>query len=89
VEQPLRVAELVAEWLADGRCAHSIFNLKLPMKKRFDEVARCRDAMQQRWQRAGISCSLQFKHLYHDREEITGYAWKSGQSRKKRPGRAD
>ncbi|MEO8135023.1 MAG: 23S rRNA (cytidine(2498)-2'-O)-methyltransferase RlmM [Betaproteobacteria bacterium] len=89
VEQPLRVAVLVADWLADGRCGHSIFNLKLPMKKRYEEVARCRGAMRERWQRAGIDCSLQFKHLYHDREEITGYAWKTGQSRKKRSRNGD
>ena len=84
VEQPIRVAELVADWLADGRCAHSIFNLKLPMKKRFEEVERCRSAMRERWRAAGISCELRFKHLYHDREEITGYAFRLDAPRKKR-----
>ena len=84
VEQPLRVAELVADWLADGRCTHSIFNLKLPMKKRYEEVERCRNAMRERWRAAGITCELRFKHLYHDREEVTGYACRLDASRKKR-----
>ena len=84
VEQPIRVAELVADWLADGRCAHSIFNLKLPMKKRYAEVERCREAMRERWRAAGVNCELRFKHLYHDREEITGYAHRIEKDRKKR-----
>lgn len=41
VEQPIRVAELVADWFAGGWCTHSIFNLKLPMKKRYEELERC------------------------------------------------
>ena len=84
VEQPIRVAELVADWLADGRCTHSIFNLKLPMKKRHEEVERCRGAMRDRWSAAGVVCELRFKHLYHDREEITGYAYRVDTPRKKR-----
>jgi 23S rRNA (cytidine2498-2'-O)-methyltransferase len=84
VEQPLRVAELVADWLADGRCVHSIFNLKLPMKKRYEEVERCRNAMRERWRAAGVTCELRFKHLYHDREEVTGYACRVEASRKRR-----
>jgi 23S rRNA (cytidine2498-2'-O)-methyltransferase len=84
VEQPIRVAELVAEWLAGGHCAHSIFNLKLPMKKRFAEVERCRTAMRERWRAAGVTCELRFKHLYHDREEITGFAYRVDTPRTKR-----
>ena len=41
VEQPSRIAELVARWIADGAARRAIFNLKLPMKKRYDEVRRC------------------------------------------------
>jgi len=89
VEQPIRVAELVADWLADGRCTHSIFNLKLPMKKRFEEVERCRQAMRERWRQAGVACELRFKHLYHDREEVTGYAKRLDAPRKKGRGAAD
>jgi 23S rRNA (cytidine2498-2'-O)-methyltransferase len=73
VLQPSRIAALVAAWIADGVCRRTIFNLKLPMKKRYDEVRRCeskiRDALEQRRMRY----TLRFKQLYHDREEITGY----------------
>jgi 23S rRNA (cytidine2498-2'-O)-methyltransferase len=71
VEQPRRIAELVARWLADGLCRRAIFNLKLPMKKRYDEVQLClsivRDAL-------GGAADLRAKQLFHDREEITVFA---------------
>ena len=41
VEQPIRVAGRMAEWFAHGWCRHAIFNLKLPMKKRWQETVRC------------------------------------------------
>jgi 23S rRNA (cytidine2498-2'-O)-methyltransferase len=71
VESPSRIAVLAAGWIARGWCTETIFNLKLPMKKRWEEVERCRaiiaDALQ------GRSYRLRIKHLYHDREEVT--AW--------------
>jgi 23S rRNA (cytidine2498-2'-O)-methyltransferase len=73
VEQPARVAALVAEWLALGLCRRAIFNLKLPMKKRYEEALRCREIIEARTARAGLTCRLAFKQLYHDREEVTGY----------------
>jgi 23S rRNA (cytidine2498-2'-O)-methyltransferase len=73
VLQPSRIATLVGSWLADGACRRTIFNLKLPMKKRYAEVERCAaligDALGAR--RSGYR--LVFRQLYHDREEITGY----------------
>ena len=72
VEKPSRIAALVAEWIAEGLARHAIFNLKLPMKKRLDEVARCRQIIEERLS-ALPRYRLKFKHLYHDREEITGY----------------
>ena len=66
VEKPARIADLVAGWLADGLCRRSIFNLKLPMKKRLAEVDRCADRL-----RAAVAGRLRVKHLYHDREEVT------------------
>jgi 23S rRNA (cytidine2498-2'-O)-methyltransferase len=55
VEQPKRVAELVGEWLANGWCRRCIFNLKLPMKKRFEELERCRALLVDRWDAAGVA----------------------------------
>jgi 23S rRNA (cytidine2498-2'-O)-methyltransferase len=43
VEQPSRIAKLAADWIARQWCRVTIFNLKLPMKKRYEEVVRCRE----------------------------------------------
>ena len=73
VEQPSRIAPLMAEWVASGRCRRSIFNLKLPMKRRYEEIERCRALIDQRMRAGNIKYILRIKHLYHDREEVTCY----------------
>nr|WP_231731067.1 23S rRNA (cytidine(2498)-2'-O)-methyltransferase RlmM [Lacimicrobium alkaliphilum] len=69
VEQPQRVARLMASWLAKGWCQEAIFNLKLPMKRRYESWQQAEQEIAD--QLNGIPYSLQAKHLYHDREEIT------------------
>lgn len=71
VESPSRIAHLVSRWLAEGWCRESIFNLKLPMKKRWEELERCRAIIDEAL--GGSGYYLRFRHLYHDREEVTGY----------------
>jgi 23S rRNA (cytidine2498-2'-O)-methyltransferase len=71
VAQPIRVAQLVADWVARGYCRETIFNLKLPMKKRYQEVKRCAELIHE--ELAAIPHELHFKQLYHDREEVTGH----------------
>lgn len=73
VEQPMRIAELVSRWIADGAARRSIFNLKLPMKKRYDEVRRCMQRMGEIVDAAAVKHTLAVRQLYHDREEVTGY----------------
>lgn len=73
VEQPQRIAKLMGEWLSDQRCRRAIFNLKLPMKKRYEMVQDCREVIESRLRNADVSWHLKFKQLYHDRAEITGY----------------
>ncbi|MCD9086027.1 23S rRNA (cytidine(2498)-2'-O)-methyltransferase RlmM [Stenotrophomonas sp. SY1] len=68
VEQPRRVAERMATWLRQGWCKHAIFNLKLPMKKRWDETRLCLELFAEQ---AGKPLTIRAKQLYHDREEIT------------------
>ena len=68
VEQPRRVAERMATWLREGWCRHAIFNLKLPMKKRWQETRLCLDLFAAQ---AGEPLAIRAKQLYHDREEIT------------------
>jgi len=74
VEQPRRVAERMAQWLAEGWCKRSIFNLKLPMKKRYAEVQLCFEVMREAMKANGQDLDLRAKQLYHDREEITVFA---------------
>lgn len=73
VLQPSRIAALIAGWIADGACRHTIFNLKLPMKKRYAEVERCAALIRNVLEQRRLRYTLSFKQLYHDREEITGY----------------
>jgi 23S rRNA (cytidine2498-2'-O)-methyltransferase len=70
VESPSRIARLAARWIAQGWCRQAIFNLKLPMKKRWEEVERCRVLIEEE---VGSRHDLRMKQLYHDREEITAY----------------
>ena len=71
VESPSRIARLAAGWIAQGWCRETIFNLKLPMKKRWEEVQRCRGIIDEAL--GGGGYFLRMKQLYHDREEITCY----------------
>ena len=73
VDKPSRVASLVATWIAEGHARRSIFNLKLPMKRRHEEVERCRTILVDTLSNAGVHAEFGLRHLYHDREEITGY----------------
>ena len=68
VEQPRRVASRMAQWFAQGWCRYAIFNLKLPMKKRWLETQLCLDQFQSE---AGKPLTVRARQLYHDREEIT------------------
>lgn len=74
VEQPSRIAELAARWLAAGWCTHSVFNLKLPMKKRYQEVELCLERVRAHLDKTGRPYRLACKQLYHDREEVTVFA---------------
>jgi len=73
VEQPNRVAGRAAYWLARGWCVRTIFNLKLSMKKRFQEEKYCLAHIDPLSQEAGIYYVVNCRHLYHDREENTVY----------------
>lgn len=71
VEKHWRVAMLMADWLINGWCREAIFNLKLPMKKRYEEVSQCLEGIDKRLKEHGISAQIQARQLYHDREEVT------------------
>lgn len=71
VEKPARVTHLMINWLVNGWCREAIFNLKLPMKKRYEEVAQNLQSIQQALDEADIRAEIHAKQLYHDREEVT------------------
>lgn len=71
VDKPARVTELIAKWLINGWCREAIFNLKLPMKKRYDEVKLNLDKLALQLSENNINVQIQAKQLYHDREEVT------------------
>jgi 23S rRNA (cytidine2498-2'-O)-methyltransferase len=73
VEQPSRIADLVGRWVADGLARHAIFNLKLPMKRRYDALRECEARIAHCLERSSVEAALSFRQLYHDREEVTGY----------------
>lgn len=70
-ERPLHVSRLIARWLTENQCRNTIFNLKLPMKKRLLNVQECIELLDKKLSHAKIKHSIQAKQLYHDREEIT------------------
>ncbi|EIT7186361.1 23S rRNA (cytidine(2498)-2'-O)-methyltransferase RlmM [Serratia sp. SRS-8-S-2018] len=71
VEKPAKVTSLMIQWLVKGWCREAIFNLKLPMKKRYEEVSQNLMNIREALSAAGISAEVHAKQLYHDREEIT------------------
>lgn len=71
IEKPSRVAQLMGEWIISGWTKEAIFNLKLPMKGRYDEVLEDIENLKLFLTENEVKYRLQAKHLYHDREEIT------------------
>jgi len=78
VAAPARVAALVAQWFARGWCREAIFNLKLPNRDRRQEVLRCHGVIEKALARVEGGHALTIKHLYHDREEVTGHLRRLG-----------
>ncbi|MFP4607258.1 MAG: 23S rRNA (cytidine(2498)-2'-O)-methyltransferase RlmM [Thiohalospira sp.] len=71
VERPQRVAALAADWFAAGRCRYAVFNLKLPMRRRYAAVEECREVI--RGHLGSTPARLGIRHLYHDRDEVTAF----------------
>jgi 23S rRNA (cytidine2498-2'-O)-methyltransferase len=71
VEQPQRVAALMAEWFIGGYTSNAVFNLKLPMKKRVEALHLALDTIRNALNKKGMRYRLEVKQLYHDREEVT------------------
>jgi 23S rRNA (cytidine2498-2'-O)-methyltransferase len=61
----------MGQWLREGWCRYTIFNLKLPMKKRWLETQRSLAMFEEE---AGLPLFVRARQLYHDREEVTVHA---------------
>lgn len=75
VEQPQRISELMAKWVSNDKTRFALFNLKLPMKKRYECLSVCRQNIAQTL--TDSSFEMRIKHLYHDREEVTVFLKKN------------
>lgn len=71
IEKPDRVAELMADWQCNNWCNHAIFNLKLPMKRRYETVTKALAGITTRLVQKNVKADIQAKHLYHNRDEVT------------------
>lgn len=71
VENPYRIADLVLDWSRNGYFKTAIVNLKLPMGRRFEAIQEIKE----RWSTVRRA-HIRFKHLYHDRDEVTALFWK-------------
>lgn len=71
VDKPRRTSSMVSDWFSAQLCRFSVFNLKLPMKRRYDEWLACRELIGSRLAEAPFGFRLRARQLYHDREEIT------------------
>ncbi len=74
IEKPTRVAKLMAQWLLNGYCKEAMFNLKLPMKGRYQQVQEDLQLIKDLFSENKVKYELYAKHLYYDREEITVHA---------------
>ena len=73
--KPARITYLIAQWFRDGHCQEAIFNLKLPMKKRYAEVEHDLAVLKEWLAELDGEFVIQAKQLYHDREEITVHVY--------------
>lgn len=73
VDKPARVTSMIIKWFTKKYCREAVFNLKLPMKQRYMEVKKCEERIVSELEKAGFRVDIQFKQLYHDREEVTGH----------------
>jgi 23S rRNA (cytidine2498-2'-O)-methyltransferase len=71
IDKPARVTDLIARWFERGDCRSAIFNLKLPMKQRHEQVHACLDRLASRLAKLDRPCKVRARQLFHDREEIT------------------
>lgn len=71
VDKPARVVAMMERWLVQRWCREAVFNLKLPMKRRWETVTSCLSRLERVLDEAGVRREMACRQLYHDREEVT------------------
>ncbi|HRI51319.1 MAG TPA: 23S rRNA (cytidine(2498)-2'-O)-methyltransferase RlmM [Pseudomonadota bacterium] len=69
--RPLEVAGLLAKWGRRRWAQFLLANIKLPMNRRVDMLARVREILT-----TGGWTGLRMRQLYHDRDEVTLSGWR-------------
>ena len=62
------------DWAVNAYAKEFIFNLKLPMKGRYQQVNDDLQTMKDAFSHYNVKYELFAKHLYYDREEVTVHA---------------
>lgn len=81
IEQPEKVAKLMTHWLQKRLASAAIFNLKLPMKKRFAALCHIIEEFEAALNDSEQPIFMRTKHLYHNRDEVTFMIIKNSQMR--------
>lgn len=76
VDKPTKVAQLTAKWFKNGWCKMAIVNLKLPMKKRYEETQKCLKKIVEEGELDLTKDQIVCRQLFHDREEVTLFVHK-------------
>ncbi|MFC4699571.1 23S rRNA (cytidine(2498)-2'-O)-methyltransferase RlmM [Glaciecola siphonariae] len=79
IEKPDRVAKLMTHWLTSRLASAAIFNLKLPMKKRYLTLAPLIEEFEAAHKSGEQDFLMCAKHLYHNRDEVTFMIIKNSQ----------
>jgi len=69
-QRPLDVAKLVAKWGRHVWARQVVVSFKLPMKSKAETLHRLISVIQ-----SGGWCDVQARQLYHDKNEVTVFAW--------------
>lgn len=76
-DRPSKVAAMLTRWMHNQLSDMIICNLKLPMKKKYEEVQKCLEIFRHQGAVRDKDILLA-KHLYHNRDEVTVFWHRPG-----------
>lgn len=69
VDKPARVVHMIADWFRENDCQEAMFNLKLPMKKRYAEAVHNIEVLREMLKEIHNAFVIGGQQLYHYCEE--------------------